>query len=398
MGRRWVRDVVLFLSGQTVSLFGSSLVQYAILWHLTLTTKSGVVLMLASVFGFLPQAVISIFGGVLADRHNRKLLIIAADASIAAATLVLAVLLSRGDQSLWLIYAALAIRSVGAGVQGPAVAALLPQLAPTDRLMRINGINASIQSGTMLLAPAVAAWLYAVFALQAVLFVDVVTALIGIGLLVAIPVSRIQRDGPDIGYLDDLRGGLAYVRSHRVVRRVLAFFAILFFLVVPPSYLTPLMVARTFGGEVWKLTALELAFSVGMIVGGIVLAAWGGLRNRMTTMVATSVALGVLSIGLGLSPGLWTFLAIMLAVGIAVAFFSTTTQTLLQEQVEPEMQGRVFGVMGIVMALAMPAGMMVFGPLGDVMSIEALLIVSGGLAVAVGLAAGRRAPAAIAAD
>ena len=76
---RWKSNVGLFLTGQTVSLFGSMLVQYAIMWHLTLETKSGVVLAFAAVAGFLPQAIVSIFGGVWADRMNRKLLIIAAD-------------------------------------------------------------------------------------------------------------------------------------------------------------------------------------------------------------------------------------------------------------------------------------------------------------------------------
>src|SRR6188768_2041520 len=79
----WLRKVILFLSGQTVSLFGSMLVQYAVLWYLTIAYQSGVVMMLAALFGFLPQAVISIFGGVWADRHSRKLLIMGADAAIA---------------------------------------------------------------------------------------------------------------------------------------------------------------------------------------------------------------------------------------------------------------------------------------------------------------------------
>ena len=166
---RWVRDTTFFLSGQTVSLLGSSLVQYAILWYLTLETQSGVVLTLATAFGFLPQAVMSVFGGVWADRHNRKLLLIAADAVIAATTLVLAVMLWNGFDGLWLIYATLAIRSLGAGVQTPAVGALLPQIVPTDKLMRVNGINMSIQSAMTLLAPALAAALFALMGLQAVL-------------------------------------------------------------------------------------------------------------------------------------------------------------------------------------------------------------------------------------
>src|SRR5690606_7000705 len=113
----WRRNITLFLTGQTISLFGSMLVQYAVLWYLTLTTKDGIVVALTVIFGFVPQAIVSVFGGVWADRLNRKHLIIAADSSIAAATLALAILMATGNDALWLIFAALAVRSVGAGIQ-----------------------------------------------------------------------------------------------------------------------------------------------------------------------------------------------------------------------------------------------------------------------------------------
>lgn len=381
----WVRNTVLFLTGQTISLFGSSLVQYAVLWHLTLTTQSGLVLMGATVFGFLPQAIVSVFGGVWADRHSRKLIIIGADATIAATTLLLAVLLMRGVSDLWLVFLTLAIRSCGAGLQQPAVSALLPQIVPTDQLMRVNGISTSIQSGSMLVAPAIAAWLYASFELGSVLLVDVVTAVVGIGMLALIPVPRLVRDGAPVGYLDDLRIGLRYVRGHPVVRRVLLFFALVFVLVVPASYLTPLMVVRSFDGGVWNLTALEVAFSIGMILGGVVLAWWGGFADRIAMLAGASIVFGTLTVGLGLAPVLWVFLAMMFLCGVCLPFFWTTSQTLLQETVEPELQGRVFGLLGIVMALAMPVGMMVFGPLSDVVPIETLLIIAGALTVVAGV-------------
>lgn len=399
----WLRHTVLFLSGQTVSLFGSSLVQYAILWSLTLQTRSGVVLTLATAFGFLPQAVMSVFGGVWADRYNRKLLLIGADATIAVTTLILAVLLWRGEDGLWLIYATLAIRSLGAGVQMPAVGALLPQIVPTDRLIRVNGINASIQSAMTLLAPAAAAALFAWLGLQAVLIVDVVTAVVGIALVALIPVATLVAASDRGGYFDDLRAGLRYVRGHAVILRVLVFFALVMLLMAPPGYLSPLMVVRTFGDEVWKLTVNELAFGVGMMIGGFAIAAWGGLNDRMRMMVATSLSFGVLSIGLGLSGSIfgWSgsfavYLVIMFVLGAAVSLFSTTAMTLFQEQVEPTMQGRVFGVQGIVLALAMPVGMLLFGPLADVVSVESITIVAGALMIIVTLLVARGAPPALA--
>lgn len=179
--------------GQTVTTFGSMLVQYAILWHLTLTTKSGTVLALAAIFGFLPQAIVSVFAGVWADRINRKVMIIVADLSIALATFGLALLMLSGVDDLWLIFLVMAVRSFGAGVQTPAISALLPQIVPTEKLMRVNGINSSVQSSLMLLAPIAAAAVYANFSLVGILFIDVVTAIIGVALLATVAVPTLAR-------------------------------------------------------------------------------------------------------------------------------------------------------------------------------------------------------------
>jgi DHA3 family macrolide efflux protein-like MFS transporter len=153
---------------------------------------------------------------------------------------------------------------------------------------------------------------------------------------------------------------------------------------------------RTFGSEVWKLTVNEVAFSICMVFGGALLATWGGLKNRVTMIVASTLVFGVLSVGLGLSTHLVVFFGFMFLVGLAVPFFSTTSMTVLQETVEPEMQGRLFGFVGIVMALAMPVGMAVFGPLADRFTVEAVLIASGVVTfivvgAAIGVPPGRRA-------
>lgn len=393
----WHRDVVLFLSGQMVSLFGSMLVQYAVMWYLTLTTKDGVVLALSTVFGFLPQAIVSIFGGVWADRHNRKFLIMGADAAIAVATLALALLMFAGARDLWLIYAALAVRSVGAGIQTPAVGAMVPQIVPADRLLSINGLTQTIQAGMMLVGPPVAALLYATLPLPGILSIDVVTAAIGIGLLALVPVSKVVRtETAPTGYFTDLAAGFRYVLGHPLIRWLLGLYAVVMVLAAAPSFLTPLMVARSFGEEVWKLTVLELSFSIGMMLAGATIGMWGKRFSRMTLIIGASIAFGALSIGMGLSTNLWVFYAFMFLVGIAVPAFSTPSMTVLQETVEPERQGRVFGFFGIVSAVAMPVGMAVFGPLSNVYSVEFVLIVSGLVtfavaAVALALPSGRRA-------
>jgi DHA3 family macrolide efflux protein-like MFS transporter len=394
----WKKKVAVFLVGQTITTFGSLLVQYALLWHLTLTTKSGVVLALAAVFGFLPQAVVSIFAGVWADRVNRKVMIILSDSTIALATLVLAFFMLSGVDDLWLIFLVMAVRSVGAGIQMPAISALIPQIVPTDKLMRVNGINSSVQSSLLIIGPVAAAGIYSTLSLAAILFVDVVTAVIGLSLLATIAVPTLSRAASDDkpSYFTDLREGLKYIFSNDLVRWVMAIYSIVFLLVVAPSNLSPLMLVRTFGDDVWLLTILELSFGIGMVAGGALMAIFGSKADRLGMMVGTSILFGVLAVVMGFTTNLILFYTLFFLIGLAVPAFSTSSMTLLQETVEPERQGRVFGFVGIVMAVAMPIGMAVLGPLADIVSVEILLIATGAITVliavvAVLLPAGKRA-------
>jgi DHA3 family macrolide efflux protein-like MFS transporter len=394
----WKRQVTVFLVGQTITTFGSLLVQYALLWHLTLTTKSGVVLALAAIFGFLPQAIVSIFAGVWADRMNRKVMIIISDSTIALATLGLAFFMLSGVDDLWLIFLVMAVRSVGAGIQMPAISALTPQIVPTDKLMRVNGINSSVQSSLLILGPVAAAGIYSTMSLSAILFIDVVTAVIGLSLLATITVPTLDRaaSSEKPSYFTDLREGLKYIFSNDLVRWVMVIYSIVFLLVVAPSNLSPLMLVRTFGSDVWLLTVLELSFGIGMVAGGALMAIFASKVDRLGMMVGTSIIFGVLAVVMGFTTNLIVFYSLFFLIGLAVPAFSTSSMTLLQETVEPERQGRVFGFVGIVMAVAMPIGMAVLGPLADIVSVEILLIVTGAFTVmvavvAVLLPAGKRA-------
>jgi DHA3 family macrolide efflux protein-like MFS transporter len=344
---------------------------------------------------------VSIFAGVWADRVNRKIMIITADASIALATLGLAFLMLSGISDLWLIFLVMAVRSVGAGVQMPAVSAVIPQIVPADKLMRINGINSSIQSVIGLLAPVAAAAVYANMSIVPIFFIDVVTAIIGISIFSFIRVPSLERvsaeDKPS--YFADLKDGMNYIFTHDLVRWVMGIFAVVFLLAVAPSNLSPLFIARNFGSEVWKLTVAEVLFSIGMALGGVALATFASKVNKISLIIATSISFGFLSIAMGLSANLIVFYALFFVIGLIVPSFFTSAMTTLQETVEPERQGRVFGFVGIVISVAMPIGMSVLGPLADVFPVENLLVASGvAMIIAVGLAvslpAGRRAVAA----
>jgi DHA3 family macrolide efflux protein-like MFS transporter len=200
-------------------------------------------------------------------------------------------------------------------------------------------------------------------------------------------------------YFADLKDGIQYTFTHDLVRWVLVIFAVVFLLIVAPSNLSPLMLVRNFGDEVWMLTVLELSFGVGMVLGGAVIAVLASKLDRLSTIIGTSIAFGVMAIAMGFTTNLILFYGLFFLIGLTVPAFSTSAFTLLQETVEPERQGRVFGFVGIVMSVAMPIGMAVLGPLADVVAVELLLIITGAAtvviaALAVLLPAGKRAIAA----
>jgi len=389
--QEWKRTLVFFLSSQTLSLVGTSLVQYAIMWHITLTAKSGLVQTIAVLATFLPNFLLSPFAGVWADRYDRKRLMMIADGGIALVTLVVAFAFQAGMRDLWLFFVASALRAMGSAVQVPAVGAFLPQFVPQEHLARINGINQSIQAATMLGSPMAAAFLLGFFPLETIFFIDVVTAALAIAVLAAgVKVPAHQRAASPTGtsYFHDLREGVRYVRSHGYVMRFFAYCAVFMFMAAPAAFLTPLQVARSFGTEVWRLSAIEVAFFLGMTIGGMAIASWGGFKNRVWTMVLATALFGMTTFGMGVLPWFWAFLGVMGVCGLAMPLFNTPSTVLLQEQVEPEFLGRVFGVMGMLGSSMMPMGMLLFGPLADLVRIEVLLMISGAVMAVQALAMG----------
>lgn len=385
---KWKRDITLFLSSQTISLFGSALVQYAIMWYVTLTTKSGLMMTLFIICGFIPTFLLSPFAGVWADRYNRKRLIMIADGMIASVTLVLAVTFLLGYKEPWLLFVIAAVRALGAGIQTPAVAAILPQIVPEDKLTRVNGINGSLQALMMFVAPIVSAGMLSWASIEFIFFIDVVTAAMAISTLfffLKLPLHEKALDQQSTSYFDDFRQGLSYIKNHSFLKPFFIFFAFFFVLMAPAAFLTPLQVARTFGDSYWGLTAIEIAFSIGMMAGGALIASWGGFRNRVYTMALANVVMGVCTLLLGVVPIFWVYLIFMGIFGVAMPMANTPTMVMLQERLDPNYMGRVFGVFGMISTSMMPLGMMIFGPLADVVPIEWLLVGTGVLIIALAL-------------
>lgn len=370
--------IAKFLTAQMISLLGSSLVQYAIIWHITLSTSSGRMLTISTLCGFLPQILISLIAGAWIDRYDRKKLIMAADAAIAVSTLFLAVAFLAGYRFNWALFTVLAIRSAGTGIQSPAVNAIIPQIVPQEKLLKINGINSTLSSLMMFLSPAVSGAILTIASLEVTLFIDVITAIIGISITAAIYIRPYEQTEKSEGSsLKEIRKGFSYLKENRFIKRLLVYQLLILFLISPSAFLTPLMVSRTFGLEVWRLTASEMTYSLGMVLGGLLIASWGGFRRKINTTMLAGAVYGVLMIGLGNAPGFLCYLMCNTLIGITAPCYNGPITVIIQEKVEPHMQGRVFSFMQIATSCALPLGMVFFGPLADLISVQVLLSVAG---------------------
>ncbi|MBR6089080.1 MAG: MFS transporter [Anaerolineaceae bacterium] len=380
----WKKNAALFLSSQAVSLFGSSVVSFAVVWFVTRETSSGLWVSLLTLSSYLPQFVVSFFAGVWADRYSRKKLIIAADTMIAAFTCLLVFLIPQFTDTGTMMAALIGIsfiRSIGAGIQTPAVSAVIPSLVPEEKLLKVNGYNASIQSAVQFAAPAAAGLVLSFMPLAAVLLIDVVTAVIGIGIFcfVSVPIlepaETLQSGNSNM--LTDMKNGFSYVLSEPALKYLLFSYGLFIFLCVPAGFLCSLYVTRYFSGSYIFLSGVELAGFAGMTAGGLLMASFAGNRDRMKIYGAGIAGFGVLAVLLTFPKLFPVYLALMAVFGIILTVVQTAGTTFLQENTQTDMLGRVFGLYGSVYSLALPLGMAVFGPLADQISLKTLMIVSG---------------------
>ena len=386
----WKKKAVAFITSQAVSLFGSSIVQMAIVWYVTMQTSSGIWLTILTLSSFLPQMIISPFAGVWADRYNKKKIIILADVLIATSTLILAIFLqinNLANTSLIAIVVVSIIRSIGTGIQTPTVNSMIPLLVPEDKLMKFNGVNSSIQSVIQFASPLVAGGILVLGSISNILFIDVITAVIGVSILSFIKIEQksVQKIEEKASTINEIKEGIRFSISDKLIGKLLLIYGIFIFLSVPSSFMSSLIITRNFGQDYMYLSICETIGFVGMFLGGLLLGAWGGFKNRNKTLTLGMILYSIFAIGLGLVTQYWMFVALIFFISFSIPIIQTTTMTMLQEKVQIEMQGRIFSLLNAIFSGLMPLGMILFGVLADIVSINYLIIPAGAILLLIGI-------------
>lgn len=393
--KRTLNAFIAMWSGQAVSLFGSRLVQFALIWWLTQETGSATVLATASLVGLLPQVLLGTFAGAVVDRWNRRRIMMLTDSLVALATLLLAYLFISGRSQIEHVYVILFVRAVAGSLQRPALMASTTLMVPKESLARIQGLNQMLEGGLNIATAPLGAFLLGVMPIQGILAIDVFTAIIAVGSLLFIFVPQPQKAAATGGlpgglkpsFWSDMRAGFRYFLGWPGLLMLGLLATLLNLLLSPALTMLPLLVTQHFQGGAIELGWLESAVGVGIIAGGLVLGVWGGFKRRILTSMISLVLLGGSVVWLGVTPAdkFPMAVAAILLMGVTVSMANGPINALFQSVVAPEMQGRIMGLTGSVSMAATPLGLLIAGPLADAIGVRNWIIGAGFLVTAVSL-------------
>lgn len=380
---RWKPLFFPIWGGQALSLIGSRLVQFALVWYLARETDSAVALSVAAMMAYIPMVFLSPFAGALVDRWSRRSVMIVADSSIALATVALAILFAIDHASVPFIYGLMFVRAIGGAFHWPAMQASTTLMVPEQHLSRVAGLNQALHGMAMLFSPLLGALLIEWLPMQGVLAIDVGTALIAILPLVFIRIPEPQRSSisssKQTSVLREMVQGMVFAVRWRGMLILILGLALMNFVVNPAFSLMPLYVTRVLNGEVLQFGIMQMLFGIGFVLGGLLLSVWGGFKKRVLTALLAVAIMGAAIVTMGLTPQGWIVLAggALFLTGLMEPIANGSFMATLQVSVPQDMQGRVFALLGSATQAAVPFGLMLAGPLCDRFGMRIWFLIGG---------------------
>lgn len=394
-GKPWKARFFTIWGGQALSLLGSQLVQFALIWYLTIQTGSATVLATASLVGLIPHVVLGPIVGTLVDRWNRRVIMMVADSIIALATVGLVVLFAMNSVEIWHIYVLMFIRSVAGGFHGNSMIASTSLMVPKEHLTRIQGINQMLNGGLNIVAAPLGALLLEILPMQGILAIDVITAILAVTPLFFFAIPQPERiehgelqssDKPTVW--QDLATGLRYVLNWPALLIIASMAVIINFLLTPAFSLLPLLVKDYFNGSAVQLSWVNSAFGVGIILGGLLLGIWGGFKNKIMTSMLGLAGMGIGTLLMSQVPptGIYIAIGAALIIGIMQPITNGPIFAVMQSTVAPDMQARVFSLLGSAASAMAPIGLLIAGPLSDKFGIQTWFLLGGTICILMAVA------------
>ncbi|MNR87446.1 enterobactin exporter EntS [compost metagenome] len=387
-GPRWQPRFWAIFGGQGLSLIGSALTQFVLLWWIADTTGSVSALATAGMAALLPQAIFSPFGGTLADRYSRRALMIGADTISAVCMMVLIALFLTGQVALWHVYTMMFIRSAMQAFQAPAAAASTTMLVPQSFLPRAAGLNQTLQGLMVVAAAPLGAFAISVMPIGLALGLDVLTAVLGILplLLFRIPQVHLPQE-QRTGLWKEFREGVHLIWHLPGLRRLYGLLGAVVLVIMPSFTLVPLLVKEHFAGGVREVALMESLSGVGMLAGGLIVAALAPRRQILWILLGFAVScLTVAFTALAPQNLFWMAVVWWVMSGLTFILGNAPFTALLQTTIPNHIQGRALSLLNTMMGLAAPIGLAIAMPLGELIGIRWLFVAQGVLGTVISLA------------
>ena len=378
----WKRSFLTITAAQTVSLIGSSAVQFALIWWLSSETESPMMLAFSGLMAFLPQMVLGPFVGVWIDRWRRKNVVMLADLFQGVVAAAFAIWFFISQPPYWMACVVLGVRAVGGVFHTPAIQALIPMLVPGDQLVRANGVSQFLQSGAFMLGPVLGAVMFSGLPMWLILLTDFLGALTACGTMAWIKIQEQPADThQDPNFWREMRTGLAvFLQDRRLLSVLLTATASMIFCMPLSSYY-PLMSSSYFSVPAWHGSLIELLYAAGMMAAAMVIGALGRLRRPLLAAVLGLAMVGMSSLVGGLLPptmaAFWVFAAACGLMGAGANVYGVPIMAYMQETIAPEKLGRVFSLMGSLMSVSMPVGLLISGPVAEKYGVALWFVVTG---------------------
>ena len=384
----WFMRIALIWSGYAFSAFMGSAASYAGIWFVTESTGSPLALAFLYVLAFLPMGLLSPFGGVLADKHNRKKIIILCDSIMCVSALLLAATAIITGPSF--LEVALFCASYGfvQAFRAPAFYATMPLLVPERHLVRINSLDTLLGSISMIAAPALGILLYTSFGLQACFVISGIGTLAAVLTMFLAQLPHIEAAEQQVSPWQSVKEGVLALSKARGLLILTIGVSLGMMAYGPIDSLLPLMVSSHFGGDGFAASFLAAVMGFGLLVGTVVLMTVNPSRRLQYIIIVSSVIVGVGAFIGGCVPedGYIPFVVCIGVLAIACAWFNAPLMTLLQKGIEESKLGRVMGLMNALTGLAIPVGTAVGGVIAELIGTPLFFSIDGIFILLIGVA------------
>lgn len=355
--------------GQIISVLASSMSQFALTIFVFEKTESATALGLMQVFFITPFLLISPAAGVMVDRYNRKLMMIVSDLAGGIATVLILVFQYFGILEIWHLYLASVIYGLGNAFQWPAYSAVISTMIPKEQLGRANGMMSLIEAGPAVFAPFLAGALLGVIGLTGILFIDVITFLFAIGVLMIVHIPQPQKTEEGTKAQGNLLQEAAYGFKYIFARPSLLGLQLTFFLgnlFAGISFtLLPAMILSRTGNDELIFGTVQSAGAIAGVIGGVIMSAWGGFKRRVHGVLIGWIISGVGTAIIGLNGGLTVWAVGVIVVAIVIPLMNGSNQAIWQSKIAPDLQGRVFSARRLIAWLTNPISPIIAGTLAD---------------------------------